>query len=746
MKKSILLTLLCFVVIISNAQLTKDVTITAGGLSGALTINEKTTITNLQVRGYIDARDFKTMRDSMPLLERLDLSNVEIDPYNGNEGTSIMYGTNYPAYTIPEFAFIDQNWVGKTNLVAIVLPNSLKIIGRGAFLGCTGLRSVSIPSAVVSISNEAFFHCEGLDSVTIPSSVNYIGDYSFSSCYRLKSVTILSSSPPDMSSSIDVFTGVDLTGCTLYVPYRTTATYRAKTNWNNFKNIIEMQGLYTSTSLVNFSPNAGSKKIYIASSEKWTANSSENWLTIHPAIGESNDSLTLTVTENTEGKRTAKIMLYTAGIDSQTITVDQYGGIEVTAGQLSKIIGNDAPFITSLTLYGSIDARDFKTMRDSIPNLQKIDLSNVSVYAYSGTEGTNNYTDYPADVIPDLAFYNKKKLITIILPTNITYIDKNAFQFCDKLKNISIPPFVTVIGSNAFEYCSGLETVVIPSSVISIDPNAFSWCTKLTNIAIPSSVTTIGSSAFWCCTSLPEIEVPASVNSIELYAFGRCSALINVDANNPLYSSIEGVLYNKTQTKLIQCPISKTGKFKIPSSVTSINESAFVGCASLTSISIPDSIISIGNYAFSDCKGLTSIIVFWNKPLDLSSSFNVFENVNVSTCILYVPTGKVNVYRNTTKWKDFKTISEWVSSTDISGADNLFEVYPNPTNGNCMVVFTNLTQNKEIYIYNSSGIKIYSTTIKQPTHNVNISNFKKGIYFIKVITNSESSTKKLLVN
>ena len=83
-----------------------------------------------------------------------------------------------------------------------------------------------------------------------------------------------------------------------------------------------------------------------------------------------------------------------------------------------------------------------------------------------------------------------------------------------------------------------------------------------------------------------------------------CTSLtaITVDALNSAYSSVDGVLFNKSQTTLIQYPAGKAGtSYTIPNSVTSIGDSAFSGCTSLTSVTIATSVTSIGDEAFYDC-------------------------------------------------------------------------------------------------------------------------------------------------
>src|SRR6185503_11156820 len=134
---------------------------------------------------------------------------------------------------------------------------------------------------------------------------------------------------------------------------------------------------------------------------------------------------------------------------------------------------------------------------------------------------------------------------------------------------------------------------------------------KAGSYTIPSSVTSVGGVAFSSCTSLTSVMIGNGVTSLGIYAFFSCSSLsaITVDALNSFYSSVDGVLFNKSQTLLIQFPGGKAGSYMIPNTVTSIGYYAFSGSTGLTSIRIPNSVTSIGEHAFEFCTSLTCVTI-----------------------------------------------------------------------------------------------------------------------------------------
>jgi hypothetical protein len=194
------------------------------------------------------------------------------------------------------------------------------------------------------------------------------------------------------------------------------------------------------------------------------------------------------------------------------------------------------------------------------------------------------------------------------VPDSTTYIGDSAFADCF-LTSVTIGSSVTNIGDSAFSGCD-LQNFMIPDRVLNIGFSAFAYCSGLTNVTIGNSVTNIGDSAFYSCYDLTNVAIPDSVLRIGNQSFEACFSLaaIGVDPHNPAYSSLDGVLFDKNQTTLLQFPEARTGSYVVPNSVTNIGDWAFSRC-NLTRVTIPDSVSHIGAYAFSFCSGLTTVTI-----------------------------------------------------------------------------------------------------------------------------------------
>lgn len=537
----------------------------------------------------------------------------------------------------------------------------------------------SIPASVTSIDNYAFSNCSGISSLTIPSLVNYIGNNAFFNCTGLTSITSNPGYPVDLSSISGVFTNVNTTSCVLNVPYKSKSLYAAANQWSDFTNIIEnSQGFLLGTNQLTFSSSAANSQVSIQANVSWTVSSDQSWLTVSPNSGTGNNTLTVTVLANlTELTRTATITVTSNGLPFQIMTVKQSGipkTINVTAGSLATVLNaTELNGVNDLTLTGTIDARDFKTMRDRMPVLEKIDLSGVNIVAYIGTEGTasTTSTNYPANEIPQNAFYPKYTLASVVLPLTINSIASQAFMYCNSLSSIYISSSVTHIGD---------------------------------------------------------------------FAFDACSADINVDAANPAYSSLDGVLFDKNKTLIIQCATTKTGSYTIPSTVNEIGYWAFENCTNLASIVIPATVQTIRDGAFYYTSGLTSIYSYSTVPVDLSSSFSVFEGVNKAGCTLNVPIGSKSAYQAAVQWQNFMNIAEQITSLSAID-DTTIRLYPNPVTDGFYVRGTVGTVLLKLFDLN--GRVLLDRRLTENSF-ISTSTLSKGVYVVKIITGDGTIERKMV--
>ena len=205
-----------------------------------------------------------------------------------------------------------------------------------------------------------------------------------------------------------------------------------------------------------------------------------------------------------------------------------------------------------------------------------------------------------------------------MIPNSVTGIGEWAFSDCASLTNVTIPDAVTNIADYAFFDCQSLSTIVIPDGVTSIGLYAFWSCYGLTTIAIPASVTSIGDRIFYDCTSLSEI---------------------TVDPLNPAYSSLAGVLFDKSRNTLIFCPEGKAGAYTVPNSVTNIGDGAFYDCSGLTGVTLPDGIVRIGDSAFFDCFRMASAAI----PQSVTSIGEYAFNDCASLTSVTIPNGVTNI-------------------------------------------------------------------------------------------------------
>jgi hypothetical protein len=551
---------------------------------------------------------------------------ITITGYTGTSGNVIIPDiiNGYPVTSIGEF----YSYPGPTN---ITIPDSVTNIASGSFAYLSSLTAIMVDgqNAYYSSSNGILFDKHqtvliqapgGLaGSYAIPASVAEIGDNAFNYCGSLTNVTI----------------GTNVTGI----------------GANAFSSCTSLRGIAIPSSVTNIGIGA------FAYCQSLTA----------------------------------------ITVDQQNLFYSSTNGILFDRPQATLIqapggIAGSPTIPDSVTSIGTGAFSDCTSLTGiMVPD----SVTNIGSQAFyfcgsltSFTLGTN------VTSIGDDAFYYCSGLTSLTIPNRVTSIGNEAFEYCGGLTNVSIGAGVTTIGSDAFAFCSNLTGIAIPRSVTNIvfassgmvrigigaqlingPMEMVANCSRLTAItvdeqnlfysstngmlfnkpqttlleapgafagsyAIPGSVTSIGAEAFQNCGGLTSVAIPNSVTNIGNAAFAACGGLtaITVDGQNMFYRSVNGILFDKPQTTLIQFPGGIGGSYTVSNGIIRLGSAAFSGCSNLTRITVPTSVTNVGNATFANCShagiyfagnapGITSsgsggILLFPPSPIFGNSFYN----------------------------------------------------------------------------------------------------------------------------
>ena len=306
----------------------------------------------------------------------------------------------------------------------------------------------------------------------------------------------------------------------------------------------------------------------------------------------------------------------------------------------------DGPDEVKSAVFGYIFGETEYDNRTRVQQLCKGTSNNgASSFAYYYIPNSLKTVHFTGEKLNLGSFSGCSMITTITLESGITTIRDSSFERCDSLASFNIPDTVTSIENWSFYLCKSLESIVIPrgvtylgqdvfcacenlvsvsmngASITDIYTGTFYGCYKLASFSIPNSVERIGDEAFQNCQSLTSIHIGSSLIYIGNRVFNGCTSMVSfdVDEGNTVYSSVDGVLFNKEKTILYNYPCAKEGEATIPSSVTSIYSYAFQSNQYIQSIIVPSSVTSVGVGAFTNCNNLESV-TFANPDTTLNTS------------------------------------------------------------------------------------------------------------------------------
>ncbi len=227
-------------------------------------------------------------------------------------------------------------------------------------------------------------------------------------------------------------------------------------------------------------------------------------------------------------------------------------------------------------------------------------LTSIASYAFYGCSAVESFTVASSNTRYSAAngvLFNKSQDSLFIVPQA-------------KSGSYTIPTTVKYIGASSFYNCTNLTSILIPNTVTEIGSYAFSYCSGITAaLTLPTTLKKIGDGAFYGCWNLTSVNIPAALTDIGYYCFIESNSVtsFNVNASNPNYTSVNGMLMSKNQDTLFSCPPAKVGAISIPTTTKLIGSYAFYNCSKITGImTIPQNVDYIGYYAFYNCSLISS--------------------------------------------------------------------------------------------------------------------------------------------
>jgi len=517
-----------------------------------------------------------------------------------------------------------------TNLTSVIIPNSVKNIGKNAFSNCNNLTSITLPDDLETIDSEAFSGtgyyndennwendvlyidnhlikckpsktgdytiksgtktiaynafkgCADLENITLPDGITVIGEGAFSSCDNLKNVNI-----PN---------GVNIIKKNTFISCDSLESISIPPSITN----IEIGAFDICDNLLN---------IYITDVAAW-CNIDFEYNVCNPLYYAENlylNNVLVTDLEIPQGVTEIKKFAFYGCKGIESISIPK---------SITKI-GDDAfalcrnlkdVYITDISAWCNIDFEALDA--NPIYFAKKFYLNNELVTNLIIPEGTK--------VIKDYAFFGCDSLNGVFIPSSVITIGNQAFGNCNKINNVYITDISawcnlefktpydnpSYFAENLYVKSELVTELVIPESVTEIKPYAFYGFDCLTSLIISENCISIGEQAFAYCDNISTLYLGGSLENFEESTLDQLLlSNIVVSEENENFSSQDNVLFNKDKSELLLFPKGLYAtKYTIPDGVKVIADAAFRNCFTMRNIVIPKSVTTINESAFNSCN------------------------------------------------------------------------------------------------------------------------------------------------
>ncbi len=521
-------------------------------------------------------------------------------------------GKVYQVTEVGESAFC-----GCHNLEKVVLER-IEIVHTKAFAGCENLKDVEFNENTIAIEEHAFAWC-GMASAIFPENLAHIGQYAFVGCNKLRQIVCAPTTPPaisDKSFDKDTFDRGFV-----YVPVNSLETYKKAENWSQFKNILSIEELkttsYTDLEEDEEDGNEGNQDKDLIFTEQVIyriSEDNEKEVSIEQCHPDLTGTLHLPETVTHEGK-TYQVTTITNGalencdklqqIHIPSTICDIPFGAFAQCNALNTI--HVAPNNQNYSDKDGVLFDKFKSMLICYPKGRK----EKSYQVPSGTAG-----------IAPASFIDCELLESVYLFDNIRYIGIQAFYKCKSLKSVSLPAELGEIYGGAFYLCEQLESVYALGESPAIINDSFDEDT------LKRATLYVGRDSLQHYKASGEWNKFSKIKMLNDIVLNEKTILFRQNGEKTV--TLTAVSNKLSGTLIVPEMVEYNGKTY---TVDRIGKNSMEDCQQLTGIELPNSIVSIGFHSMSGCSSLTKV----NMPQNL----RIIENEALSYCTslttIYLP-------------------------------------------------------------------------------------------------------------
>ncbi len=574
--------------------------------------------------------------------------------------TEIVVASTYNSLPVTEIFYNAFN--GNSQIVSVIIPESVTFIEERAFANCSSLQRITLPSGLKNFGEaETFKNCTSLKTIVLPDGMNYLGVETFKGCTSLESIVMKGVGSIDTSAFEDCvkLNNIVISGKCIDISHYAFKNCRSLTKFSFDGTVNEW--------------------LKLAKGNEWSDGCP--FTVIHCSDGDVNLIIEYDGSRGLEyrieGDHAVLVGIGTC-TDKEIIVASTYNGLPVTSVDYSfSKISN----VTSMTLSDSVlTVGGIDNMPDLVsvyfsknvtginpesligcPNLVIIEVDKDNPKYMSsgncliekatktivhGCKGSVIPTDGSVTVIGEFSFHGCDWLTELTIPEGIERIDAYAFAGCESLKKVNLPDSLTYLGFGAFSSCESLETISLGSSLETLSGSVFEDCPKLMELTFPKTTKLLCALAFFECKSLTKVSyegtmaewkaiektemwsdgaafsvIHCSDGDLELYEYDGSRGLLYVQYDS--YAVLEGIgtctdkdivisaTYNGVPVYAIADGVFRSNKnirsISIPNAIKYIGEDAFAFCTSLESVVMPENLKTLGSDAFNGCTALTSI-------------------------------------------------------------------------------------------------------------------------------------------